>query len=65
MFFIFAQNLEIAEQGAHGFDSLTVADEIVECQVDVEAVLPLAADDGRRMDFCQIYIVERQDGKYL
>lgn len=62
-FGIFAQDPEVAGQRPGGVDGLPVAEPVVERHVDVEPVLPFAADDRQGLDLREVDFVERKDGQ--
>ena len=52
-------------QWTDGRDGLLVAQHLVEHDVHVEFVFPLAADDGQRLYLGEVDAVERQDAEHL
>ena len=64
-FGIFAQDAEVAGQRAGCIDGLPVSHGVVESDVDVELILPFAADDRQGLDFREVDVVEREYGEDL
>ena len=62
---VFAQNFEIFGQRGDRVDRLPVTGVVRKGYVHVEAVLPFAADNGHRLDFGEVDVVERKDGQYF
>ena len=57
---VFAQNFEIFGQRGDRVDRLPVTGVVRKGYVHVEAVLPFAADNGHRLDFGEVDVVERK-----
>ena len=64
-FGIFAEDFYVAHQRPDGVDGLCIACVVVEFQVDVKLIFPFVSDDWQRLYFCQIDVVERQNGQHF
>ena len=64
-FGVFAQDAEVACQRPRRFDGLPVTHRVVEGDIHVEAVFPLAADDRQRLYFREVDFVKREQGEHL
>ena len=62
---VFAQDPQIARQGAHSINALKVTVAVIILQVDIEKILPFASDNGQRLNLRKVYSVKAENGQHF
>lgn len=59
--FVFAQDVEVLDEGTHGREGLLITIVRTELDIGIEEVLPLAPGNRERLDTGEVHVIERQD----